>query len=249
MSRAGQSPERALVVTFPMTRATVFDWHTHPDHQLLWAPSGVLAVRTETGAWILPPTRALWIPAGTRHETGAEGRATIRGVYVPPGVSPVTWPDPTVVTASPLLAEIIGYLRGPLTDSQRDHAEAVLADLLIPAPVTTLDVPFPSGPVTGPVAKALRDDPADPRTLGEWGREVGASERTLARAFTAETGLPFGRWRTLLRLRAALPPLAAGVPVSAVARRVGYETPSAFVAAFRRETGVTPKAYFGTVPR
>lgn len=233
------------MVTFPMTRATVFDWHQHPDHQLAWAASGILAVRTETAAWILPPTRALWIPAGTRHETGAQVRATMRSVYVPPWLSPVTWAEPTVVAASALLAEIIGYLCGPLTDPQREHAEAVLADLLIPVPATTLDVRFPSGPVAGAVAAALRGNPADPRTLGEWGREVGASERTLARAFVAETGMPFGRWRTLVRLKAALPLLASGVPVSRVAHQVGYETASAFTAAFRRETGVTPAAYFG----
>jgi AraC-like DNA-binding protein/quercetin dioxygenase-like cupin family protein len=256
MSRTGQPPDHAagrvpedaaeaiFVVTFPMTRGTLFDWHTHPDHQLAWAASGVLAVRTETAAWVLPPTRALWIPAGTRHETGAEGRATMRSVYLPPGLSRVSWTEPTVVAASPLLAEIIAYLLRPLTGEQRAHAEAVLADLLIPVPVATLDVPFPSGQLAGAVAAALRDDPADPRTLGEWGHEVGASKRTLARAFAAETGMPFGRWRTVLRLRAALPPLAAGEPVSNVARQVGYETPSAFVAAFRRETGVTPAAYF-----
>jgi AraC-like DNA-binding protein len=29
-----------------------------------------------------------------------------------------------------------------------------------------------------------------------------------------------------------------------VARRVGYDSDSAFVQAFRRETGVTPAAYF-----
>jgi AraC-like DNA-binding protein len=45
-------------------------------------------------------------------------------------------------------------------------------------------------------------------------------------------------------MQAALPLLAAGDPVSRVAPRVGYETPSAFVAAFRRETGVTPATYF-----
>lgn len=82
------------------------------------------------------------------------------------------------------------------------------------------------------------------RTLAEWGHTIGTSERTLARAFVAETGIPFGRWRTLLRLQAALPLLAAGDPVSRVAHRVGYETASAFVAAFRRETGITPAAYF-----
>ncbi len=55
---------------------------------------------------------------------------------------------------------------------------------------------------------------------------------------------PFGRWRGAARLRAALPHLSAGEPVNAVARHVGYETPSAFVAAFRRETGLTPGSYF-----
>jgi AraC-like DNA-binding protein len=38
--------------------------------------------------------------------------------------------------------------------------------------------------------------------------------------------------------------LAAGEPVSRVAGRIGYDTPSAFVAAFRRETGQTPGALF-----
>jgi AraC-like DNA-binding protein len=72
--------------------------------------------------------------------------------------------------------------------------------------------------------------------------------RTLARAFVAGTGLPFGRWRALLRLQAALPRLAAGEPVGNVARQVGYESVSAFVAAFRRETGVTPARYFRSPP-
>ena len=54
---------------------------------------------------------------------------------------------------------------------------------------------------------------------------MGASERTLARAFVAEAGVPFGRWRTLMRLQAALSMLAAGEPVSRVAGRVGYAHP------------------------
>ena len=53
-----------IVATFPMPAGLVFDWHTHPDHQLAWAASGVLMVRTRDATWVLPPTRALWIPAG-----------------------------------------------------------------------------------------------------------------------------------------------------------------------------------------
>lgn len=41
-----------------------------------------------------------------------------------------------------------------------------------------------------------------------------------------------------------MPLLADGLPVTRVAARIGYESASAFVAAFRRETGLTPAAYF-----
>jgi AraC-like DNA-binding protein len=147
--------------------------------------------------------------------------------------------------ASPLLAELIGYLGEPgLPAGHRAHAEVLLADLLTPVPVTTIGVRLPSTPTARRVAEALRADPTDRHTLREWGRAVGASERTLARAFVAEAGVPFGRWRTRLRLQAALSMLAAGQSVSRVAGRVGYDTPSAFVAAFRRETGQTPGSFF-----
>jgi AraC-like DNA-binding protein len=156
----------------------------------------------------------------------------------------VSWSAPTQVGASPLLAELIGYLGGSLTAQRRARAEAVLTDLLQPVPLTAIEVPFPIGPPAGTVAKSLREDPADQRTLKEWARTVGVSERTLARAFVDETQMRFGHWRTLLRLQAAIPMLAAGEPVVRVASRVGYKTTSAFVEAFRRKVGVTPAAYF-----
>jgi AraC-like DNA-binding protein len=109
---------------------------------------------------------------------------------------------------------------------------------------TTIEVTMPSDERALDVARGLLADPADGRSLAEWGRTVGASGRTLTRAFLAGTGIPFSRWRTAVRLRATLPYLASGEPIGAVADRVGYHTPSAFVAAFRRETGLTPGAYF-----
>jgi len=243
-----ESGVAVIVVTFPMAAGQVFDWHTHENHQLAWAASGVLTVRTESATWVLPPSRALWIPAGLRHETLSASAATMRTLYIRPRLCPISWPDFTPVAASPLLAELIGYLEQPaLAVSGRAHAEAVLVDLLQPVAMTTIDVRMPADERAMQVAQALAADPSDGRTLAEWGRQVGASARTLARAFVAGTGLPFGRWRALVRLQAAIPALAAGEPVGNVARRVGYETPSAFVAAFRRETGMTPATYFRTV--
>lgn len=103
--------------------------------------------------------------------------------------------------------------------------------------------------VVGVTGVWLLANPADERTLAEWGKQAGASARTLARAFLSGTGMTFGQWRRLARLRAALPQLAAGQAVGTVARHVGYQTPSAFVAAFRKETGQTPAACFETQKR
>jgi AraC-like DNA-binding protein len=232
-----------------MTAGVSFDWHTHPDHQLAWAASGVLSVRTQTATWVLPPTRALWIPAGLRHETRSAGAATMRSAYVRPERCPIDWTEPTPVGASPLLAELIGHLAdATLGADQRARAESVLVDLLEPAQMSTIELRLPAGEPARQVARALARDPADRRSLDDWGRQVGASGRTLARAFVAGSGITFGRWRALLRLQAALPALAAGEPVGNVARRAGYETTSAFVAAFRRETGTTPAAYFASPP-
>ena len=135
-----------VVATFPMPAGTRFDRHTHEDHQLAWAASGVLTVLTQDATWVLPPTRALWIPAGMPHETGSDGRATMRSLYIRPEFSPSGWAEPqrpTPVAASPLLAELIGYLSRNLDPDHRAHAEMLLADLLAPMPMTTIQVVLP----------------------------------------------------------------------------------------------------------
>jgi AraC-like DNA-binding protein len=234
-----------VVKTFPMAAGATFDRHAHDDHQLAWAARGVLTVHTDEATWVLPPTRALWIPAGVRHVTGASGAATMRTVYLRPDRCPVHWVGPTPVAVGGLLAELIAHLGdADLGPERRARAERLLIDLLEPLHVATMKLRMPRDPRALDVAAALVRDPACKRTLGQWGRRVGAGERTLARAFQAETGVSFGRWRTQLRLQSALPTLADGGSVAGASVRAGYESPSAFVAAFRRETGMTPAEYF-----
>jgi len=169
----------------------------------------------------------------------------MRALYINPVRSKITWKSATPVAVNPLVGEIIDYLDGDaVRGARRAHAETMLEDLLVPVPMATIDIRLPGNAPARTVALALLKEPAERSTLAEWGRRVGAGERTLARSFQAETGLPFGRWRILVRLQAALSMLAAGDKVSAVAARVGYDTTSAFVATFRRETGVTPADYF-----
>jgi AraC-like DNA-binding protein len=230
---------------FPMAPGDMFDWHTHDDDQLAWASRGVISVVTDTATWLLPPSRALWIPAGVRHEVRAQGTTTMRSLYVKTALLAIDWTSPTVVGARPLLLVLVEYLGDEtLSSARRERAAALLADVLEPLAVTTIDVRLPADARARTVAEALLQDPAESRTLTSWGRQVGASGRTLERAFLAETGVPFSRWRTLARLNASLPLLASGRAISYVAPAVGYESTSAFVAAFHREVGLTPTAYF-----
>jgi AraC-like DNA-binding protein len=249
MSRDGQDWRKAdavLVGDFAVPQGRWFDWHSHLNHQLAWAASGVALVRIGTRTWVLPSGRALWIPARTGHSTGASVAMDLRSLYLDPARCPVNWAQPTVIAVPALLRELIVHLgAAELTPPARRRAEGVLFDLLAPVPTTVLEVPEPRDERLRPMSAALRADPTDGRTLDAWGQLVGASARNLARLFLADTGMTFGQWRTQLRLQAALPLLARGMAVGRVAGRVGYATPSAFVAAFRRAVGVPPAAYFG----
>jgi AraC-like DNA-binding protein len=234
------------VLRVDLDRGQRYEEHRHEhEHQLAWASSGVLTVEIGGESWVLPPTLALWIPAGVPHATTATRPTLMQGVYFSDRSRTPRWPGPTVVATTPLLRAMIEHLADPgLPFPARRRAEAVVVDLLVPVSVTTLHVPMPTDPRARDVAEALVEHPADPRTLRAWGARVGASPRTLSRAFVAGTAMTFTEWRTQVRLRAALGHLAVGTPVAVVAREVGYDGSSAFVAAFHRVTGRTPGSYF-----
>jgi AraC-like DNA-binding protein len=248
MSPDGQNGSAAPIpaaVSIALPPDGGFDWHEHGHHQLAWASTGVLLMAVDTSTWVLPRSRALWIPAGVRHSVATAGATTMLSLYIDPARCPVRWDAATLVGAEGLVGHLGAYLvSDELTRQQRDRAEAVLWDVLEPMPVTVLSTPTATDDRVRRVTDALQADVTDGRSLTEWGHEVGASARTLARLFVAETGMGFERWRTRARLGAALPMLAAGDGVSTVAHKVGYGTPSAFVAAFRREIGTTPSEYF-----
>jgi AraC-like DNA-binding protein len=236
----------ALVGRFALARGHRFAEHVHPTHQLAWAERGVLSISAGDTTWALPPTRALWIPAGVRHTTAATTATAMHSLYLRPDRTPAGYADPTVLAVAPLLAALVGHLgRAELGDGERARAEAVLFDLLVPAPVASVELVLPTDERARRVADALLADPADDRGVDALARLAGTSPRTLHRLFRDTTGCALAEWRTLARMRAALELLAAGVPVGAVAGRIGYRTPSTFVATFRKVLGTTPSQVFG----
>jgi AraC-like DNA-binding protein/mannose-6-phosphate isomerase-like protein (cupin superfamily) len=223
--------------------------HSHPWAQLSYAVEGILLVRTATGSYMAPPERAVWIPPGVAHEVSTTARAEMRSLYVQtPPDQPVRGPQTCVLGITPLVRELIVAVCALPGDYDEAGAAGrlvgVLLDQLATLPPVALDLPWPTDPRLLRVSQALQAEPADQRTLAQWGFEVGLSERSLARLFREQTGLSVGDWRRRLRLLLALGPLAAGAKVSSVAHDSGYSAVSAFIAAFSQEFGQTPTQMF-----
>ncbi|MFC3994164.1 AraC family transcriptional regulator [Actinoplanes siamensis] len=222
----------------PLGHRERIEWHDHAVHQLVHPLRGVLQVHTGQGVWVVPPNRAVWLPAGVPHAHQANGPTEMRSLIF----EAAALTEPTVLVVGPLLREVIRTLSDEpdLSADHRHHLEQVALHQLRRAEALPLLLPAPSDPRLVRLCELLAADPADQRPLRELGRQVGAAERTLSRLFRAETGFTFPQWRAQLRLHHALHLLAAGRPVTRVAVDCGFRSPSAFVEAFRLLFGVTP---------
>lgn len=221
------------------------DWHDHAEQQLLYPSSGLLIVSTTHGSWVVPPQRAVWLPAAVAHAHQAYGATQVRTVAFPVDVNPLGLTQPTVLSVSRLLRElIIAITDDPARRGEEQHdLKRVALHQLKPAPALQFHLPQPGDERLRDVTAILAEDPGSDRTLAELGRAVGAGERTLSRLFRAETGMTFPQWRAQLRLHHSLTLLASGLSVTAAAVACGYSTPSAFTAAFHATFGTTPGTY------
>jgi len=226
--------------------------HRHPRAQLLHTLSGVMEVATRNDTWVVPAHRALWVPPGVRHGIRMIGRVRMRTIYVRPAAARVLAERSRAVAVTPLLRELI--LRA--IELQATGAEARLRDLVTALileeirllPIEPLTLPMPADPRLRHLAEALAQHPTDRRGAAELALATGSSARTLARRFSAETGMTLGSWRRQARLLAGLRLLAEGRKITTVALDLGYDNPSAFGEAFRRAFGTTPGRYFRDPP-
>ena len=129
-------------------------------------------------------------------------------------------------------------------DSRKGRLMRLILDELIFLPVLPLYLPRPDPPYLQPICQQLNDAPDNNRTLIEWAEIIGVDSKTLQRLFAQQTGMTFGRWRQQARLLLALERLASGERILEVALSLGYDSPSAFAAMFKKHLGVAPSAYF-----
>jgi quercetin dioxygenase-like cupin family protein len=192
----------AMAKDFP--NGHLIPFHQHDRSKLLYASSGVMTVTTVDGIWVVPPLRAVWIPALTDHQIGCSGKLSMRTLYIKPGAASRLPDECCVVSVPPLLRELILYAitlpRLYELNSPEERIMNVVLDLVPTLKIAPLDLLMPTDVRLKKISEKLTVNPGDNRTLEDWGKSVGATNRTLARLFRSETGMSFRQWRQQLRI-------------------------------------------------
>ena len=225
--------------------------HMHREAQLVYAARGMMQVTTPKGRWLVPPDRAVWVPARLEHSIDVLADIDMRTLYFD-----LAWlareqrsaslNAEFVVRVSPLLHQAILALFDGRDDPGRTRLLVGLAVLeLHHAEDSTTFIPLPQEPRCRRAADIVLGDPTGSHEIETLARAVGASARTLSRLFSAETQLSFKSWCQRARIAAAIERLSleANVSVKQLASDLGYASVSAFSHAFRQVTGKTPTEF------
>jgi AraC-like DNA-binding protein len=227
------------------------DTHLHREAQLVYAAEGTMQVTTPKGRWLVPPDRAVWVPALLEHSIDVLADIEMRTLYFD-----LAWlarhdrsrdfDAEYVVRVSRLLHETILALFDGRNDPDRTGLLVRLALLeLHHAEDSATFIPLPHEPRCRRAADIVLGDPTGAHEIETLARTVGTSARTLSRLFASETQLSFKSWCQRARIAAAIQKLSteANVSVKQLASDLGYASVPAFSHAFRQVTGKTPTAF------
>lgn len=222
--------------------------HEHGRHQLIHALKGIMVVHANSGHWVVPPSRGLWMPAGMTHSIRCVGDLHMRSLYVQQDAAPQLFSGCQVVAISPLMRELIraavDVAHPYLPDSRDGRLMQLLLDELHALPSLPMHLPMPTDRRVLKICQSLRERPEDSSTLADWAHRLQVNAKTIQRLFAAQTGMTFGQWRQQARLLRALELLASGEKILDIALTLGYESPSAFSTMFRKHFGQIPSRFF-----
>ncbi|MGV8889757.1 MAG: AraC family transcriptional regulator [Pseudomonas sp.] len=242
------SPD-AVVTLREYPCGTVFARHTHRRGQFAYASTGAMKMFTDLGNWVVPPQRALWVPAGVSHEMHMRGDVTMLNTYLNEAAAKrAGLPEQCQVFAvSPLLRHLLGAALeiGPEQPlSVRNQCVlTLLVDEIGAMPELPLCAPIPTEPRLARSCHRFLDAPTQRISISEMADWSSMSRRTFTRNFRESIGMSFVSWRQQVCLLEATARLSKGSSITEVAIELGYSSSSAFTSVFRRNLGDSPARY------
>jgi AraC-like DNA-binding protein/mannose-6-phosphate isomerase-like protein (cupin superfamily) len=218
--------------------------HRHSVCQLLHAVSGVMIARIANRVWMVPPGRAIWIPANIEHSFRMRGAVQVRALFVRSSLCPALDREGSVVRVSALAKELILRLLDTGKNASATPARRLMLSLLMlelaPSAQMHPEIRLPLDARARSVANFILANPGDRTQFAALAKRHGIGVKSLSRRFVEGTGLAPDTWRRLARLHEAAARLRTGQSVARVAFDLGYETLSGFCHAYRACFGETP---------
>ena len=226
--------------------------HSHHKSQLIYAIQGTMTVSTIDGSWVLLPARAVWVPANISHSIRVHTAIQMRTLYFDANLPELPKECAVIGISSffrELILEILKEPRSYHAGNRADHLAALIRMELSAMPILPLHLPWPKDQRLRKICTSLRKHPNLRNSVELWADSIEVSRRTLERLFQKELGMTLSDWRTHLLLLEAQVSLAQGHSSARIARALGYESQSAFIAMFKKYFGVPPMDYFLHDPR
>lgn len=221
--------------------------HRHGRAQLLYSGTGTMTVRTEHGAWVVPPEEGVWIPAGIQHSVGMIGQLTTSSIYIDMAAVPDMPTTCQVLSISPLMRSLLQAAVNTSPEYEPQSRDGLIMALMLAElrllPVLPLSLPFPRHHKLARRCRSFLEKPHLHQSIDDWADAMAMSRRTFTRLFKRETGMSFAVWIRQACLFSALRRLAQGDSVTTIALDLGYDSPSAFTTMFKRVLGVPPSRY------
>lgn len=241
------SPLHGVAVDY--VKGMIIPPHAHLEHaHLLYATEGVMLIEAAQGRWLVPPNRAVWLVAKEKHTIVMRSHVKMRSLLIRSDVITAAFPQENcVISVSALMRELILASTALPVDYGDDpyscHLVGLLLALLKQHTSLSLHLPWPKDARYHNICEYLIHHPADLRTIAQWAEEIFVSEKTFQRQFRQLTGLSFGKWRQQAKLLYSLEALNQGRPITEVALDFGYQSHSAYSAAFKAFFGQKPSEY------
>ena len=220
--------------------------HTHRSHQLLFAQAGCMSIELDQRICLLPPSRAVWIPAGMVHRVLMIGVVEYRSLYFSLDTVLPDFDKVQIMEVNPLLRELIERMAHWQWDMPVGDQKTILAlflEEIKSAPREYWQLKMPKHPRLQTWLSDLKQDHLLPEQLNTFSKQIGMSTKTVSRIFKAETGMSYQAWRQQWRLLKAMNLLADDLQVNQVADKLAFSSDSAFISFFKKHTGHTPLHY------
>ena len=225
--------------------------HTFPRHYLLYALDGSMRLEADGRCWTLPPARAAWIAANEPINVRIDRKISCCSILFSPDAYAVPSRALRVFDTSPLLREVMLELRPfgrqmvdiPPHARQMFDLAATLAEQLAASPSRAW-MPTVRSDVLRRALEITKANLVGEQSFEDVASQAGTSPRTLARRFSDEMGMTWRQTQRRLRMLHAVEALSEDrATITEIAFATGYNSLSAFNAAFREFIGQTPSDY------